>query len=194
MEGEVAIFQKGFDSTIEQAAWVVNDILDLAVRNYPEISLQVSSDFQDKKQVWQGTFIEVRQWPQEPVIFGRIEIVELYPNFLNPVEVTIYCPVPDFITWNMQIEEFLLSHIPVWDGSNKVRKDVAQPIWETIPGNQQNRRILELWHKNLSSPVISDRLGLEPQTIYNILTALRKEYGEEIVPFHSRGRKKSRFR
>lgn len=185
MQGEVAFYQKLFNSTIEQAVFVVNDYLNLVVQTYPEISLDVSWKMQDGKPVWTGTFIVVTELGKPDIIYGRVEIVENFMNYPNLIEITIYCQERRFVTWDMELVEYLIRHLPISDITPKKEAN----IWDAVPDEGWNRRVLELWHKGYSAAVIGERLGYQAQSIYNLLASLRKTYGDEIVPSGTHRRK-----
>jgi len=53
--------------------------------------------------------------------------------------------------------------------------------WDSLP--DKDRKIIELWRAGATSKEIAQLFDLYPHTIDNKISALRKRYGEEIVPY-----------
>lgn len=61
--------------------------------------------------------------------------------------------------------------------------------WKQITDRSFNRKILELWWRGLKNSEIASKVGLSKERVTNILSDLRQEYGEEIVPTKDQLRK-----
>jgi len=59
----------------------------------------------------------------------------------------------------------------------------AAEIWMSIPDIGANREILRHWHKGLTCEQIAGRVSLSEKTILNRINKLRKEFGNQIVPY-----------
>ena len=56
------------------------------------------------------------------------------------------------------------------------------PLWKQIPNHGAEREILKFWHKGYTNSEIGDKVGKDKLTVTNIISKLRVQYGEEIVP------------
>jgi hypothetical protein len=61
------------------------------------------------------------------------------------------------------------------------RKSALLP-WEQIEDKRSNRKILELWWSGYTNSEIARKVDLDPRTVTNILSRLRMEYKQAIVP------------
>jgi len=61
-------------------------------------------------------------------------------------------------------------------------KEVEAEPWERIPDKGWDRTALKLWHKGYEAKDIGLQLNKKGKTITNRMCALRKRYGEEVVP------------
>jgi hypothetical protein len=67
------------------------------------------------------------------------------------------------------------------DTDNNIAKN--QP-WESLPISADHKEILKLWLEGRNRSEIADRLNFAKRSITNVISKLRKEYGEEIVPYN----------
>jgi hypothetical protein len=67
---------------------------------------------------------------------------------------------------------------------NEPKKDISQ-IWLTIPDKGWDRECIRLWHRGLTCKDIGRRLEKTDKTILNRLNQLRKEFGEQTVPYRN---------
>lgn len=63
------------------------------------------------------------------------------------------------------------------------------PIWERIPDKGWNRDAVKLWCKGYLAKDIADKVGATQRTVYNRISALRKDY-PEILLNQQRGKKR----
>jgi len=64
------------------------------------------------------------------------------------------------------------------------KKEPSQ-TWLTIPDKGWDRECIRLWHRGLTCKDIGIRLQKTDKTILNRLNQLRKEFGEQIVPYRN---------
>ncbi|MFN8435078.1 MAG: hypothetical protein U0V18_13715 [Anaerolineales bacterium] len=67
-----------------------------------------------------------------------------------------------------------------------IGKEAQTPIsslWEKIPNIGWNRTAVQLWHEGYTTAEIAKRVKKDEQTVRNKIADLRREFGEEIVPF-----------
>lgn len=55
--------------------------------------------------------------------------------------------------------------------------------WESIPDILNDRKIVFLWHKNLTYRQVAGQLRMNPKTVRNRISTLRKQYTERMVPY-----------
>jgi len=58
--------------------------------------------------------------------------------------------------------------------------------WQMVPDAGWDREAARLWYKGNSYREIGALLAEEPGTVANKITELRKQYGEQAIPFHTR--------
>ncbi len=56
-------------------------------------------------------------------------------------------------------------------------------VWMSIPDVGANRDILRHWHQGLTCEQIAVRVSLTEKTVLNRINKLRKQYGNEVVPY-----------
>jgi len=67
---------------------------------------------------------------------------------------------------------------------DELKKEPSQP-WLMIPDRGWDRECIRLWHRGLTCKDIGIRLQKTDKTILNRLNQLRKEFGEQIVPYRN---------
>jgi hypothetical protein len=67
--------------------------------------------------------------------------------------------------------------------NNEELSDEVPQLWLTIPDRGWDRECVRLWHRGLTCKDIGRRLKKTDKTILNRLNQIRKEYGEQIVPY-----------
>jgi len=72
-----------------------------------------------------------------------------------------------------------IEHLPE---NNESKKETHQ-IWSMIPDKGWDRECLRLWHRGLTCKDIGNRLKKTDKTIRNRLNLLRKNFGEQAVPY-----------
>ncbi len=131
-------------------------------------------------------------------IYAKIEIVpidqNLFVTFTMQHEVDEdWEIVKNMVTQlikKMELLEFKLKEV---EPPELLPKSMLK-LWEQIKDHGNNRGILELWHDEHTYKEIADKLGLEAGSVANTLSALRKEYGEEIVPKKEQIRRANRLK
>jgi hypothetical protein len=68
---------------------------------------------------------------------------------------------------------------------NDEPKKESPQIWLMIPDRGWDRECIRLWHRGLTCKDIGIRLQKTDKTILNRLNQLRKEFGEQIVPYRN---------
>ena len=100
-----------------------------------------------------------------------IESISLPVDF-NPPEIK----GSELSSSNADSESLLLSDEP--------KKEPSQ-TWLMIPDKGWDRECIRLWHRGLTCKDIGIRLQKTDKTILNRLNQLRKEFGEQIVPYRN---------
>lgn len=67
---------------------------------------------------------------------------------------------------------------------NEANKETMH-VWLTIPDKGWDRECVRLWHRGLTCKDIGIRLHKTDKTILNRLNQLRKDFGEQIVPYRN---------
>jgi len=67
---------------------------------------------------------------------------------------------------------------------NEANKESTQ-VWLTIPDKGWDRECVRLWHRGLTCKDIGIRLHKTDKTILNRLNQLRKDFGEQTVPYRN---------
>ena len=94
------------------------------------------------------------------------EVIGLFDGFINYLDKHNYMPTKS---------------------KEMIRED--QEMWEMIPDTGWDRQMLKLWLNGFTAPEIGERIDRAEKTIRNRLTALRREHGDEIVPYKQQWRK-----
>lgn len=74
--------------------------------------------------------------------------------------------------------------------STEEERDSSDDGMINAPMSENEKRILKLWKKGFADSNIAGIMGLSPGRIRNIVSDLRKRFGNDVVPFHSKKIKK----
>lgn len=68
---------------------------------------------------------------------------------------------------------------------NSPISEVGEESWKkTLAGTDLNHiKVVELWRQNYSAKEISKKVWMKPETILNLISVYRKEFGSDIVPY-----------
>jgi hypothetical protein len=70
------------------------------------------------------------------------------------------------------------------------RPKEGQPLWLQIEDRGQEREILHLWLENMPAKEIALQLNISTDRVYNIISDLRRRYGEAFVPYRDEKRRR----
>jgi hypothetical protein len=144
-------------------------------------------------------YIEDLTKPDQKIDYGDIEIEKGIPGAPIPVQLKIVSHQKKLNIWWRKFAEIifqkskeaLVSFIPPASFFENIpdeklemdqsRKSAILP-WKQIEDKRSNRKILELWWNGYTNSEIARKVELKPRTVTNILSRLRMEYKEAIVP------------
>lgn len=144
--------------------------------------------------------IRTQTYPSQLVVF--IEVEELQEDNWPKVENIVQKIISQMELMKFEIESVVPSdfrakslQISPMEKLSKVAKSKSprsvEP-WEKIEDHASNREILRLWHQEQINSEIGMRVNLSKRSVTNIISMLRKKYGNEIVLTNEeRKRKKS---
>jgi DNA invertase Pin-like site-specific DNA recombinase len=66
----------------------------------------------------------------------------------------------------------------------------SKPLWFQIEDRGQERELLRLWLANVPAKEIALTLNISKDRVYNIVSDLRRRYGEAFVPYRDEKRRR----
>jgi len=119
--------------------------------------------------------------------FGLIEIRAINQDIYAPIRVTIYVGDGDYVKYWKGLIGLLRHNLePLDEIPSKLRTyDIADEPWKQIQDEEQ-RDLIEFWWKNYEVKWMAEKFRYATGTIRNKITEIRKEYGEEIVPYRKK--------
>ncbi len=176
---DLLTFDQLFDDQLEEIINIIDNYLNRLIKIKPDAVLRVEIEEDKNKKIWKGFFEEPKEWGKEDAVYGRIEIIPLFVDCGFPLQVKLFCSELKYLTYWSGLANTLLKNLNLSDGS----PPPTTVTWTLIPDKGYDRELLKLWHKGYTAQNISNRINVEPQTVYNRLGELRKVYGDAIVPY-----------
>lgn len=186
MIGESLFFSEIFDATAEECSSLLVEFYQASVIHNPSLRLGME-EVDGQKEIQRFIFCEEQKWGVPDIKIGAVEIYPYINKCLSPIKVFGAIFREESAQFMFEIENLLLTHLKVYDGES----DKVTNIWDVIQ-DEQSRLIVSLLNNGKTVEYIAKHVYLAKKTIYNYISALRKEYGERVVPYPENQRWRAR--
>lgn len=178
MKPDQLMIDSYFSNNIGRVVVVIVNYFKKTSKIMPHILMQVDQSHNIRAGKWKAHFEILQPRGVDDIKIGVIEIDQTCWNGRTISHVTAISTdiAHDFFFTNLS--NVLNKRLARLDGI----QDSIFTACNTIPDHGYQRKLLEFWLKGMTAAEIGEVLDIQPRTVYNVLSTLRKKYGKEIVP------------